>query len=90
MKFDSENSRCVSAGPEPDARVCVILRGEEVEISLDGRSVDLVKMATTALVECIKKSAKPGCWPGVLDQITDAMWHRLDDWEPVPTPEEQL
>ena len=90
MEFDNENSRCVSAGPEPDARVCVILRGEEAEISLDGRSVDLVKMATTALVECIKKSAKPGCWPGVLDQITDAMWHRLDDWEPVPTPEEQL
>ena len=90
MEFDNENSRCVSAGPEPDACVCVILRGEEAEISLDGRSVDLVKMATTALVECIKKSAKPGCWPGVLDQITDAMWHRLDDWEPVPTPEEQL
>ena len=32
MEFDNENSRCVSAGPEPDARVCVILRGEEVEI----------------------------------------------------------
>ena len=39
MKFDSENSRCVSAGPEPDARVCVILRGEEVEISLNGRRI---------------------------------------------------
>lgn len=90
MEFDNENSRCVSAGPEPDARVCVILRGEEAEISLDGRSMDLVKMATTALVECIKKSAKPGCWPGVLDQITDAMWANLDNWEPVPTPEEQL
>ena len=50
MKFDSENSRCVSAGPEPDARVCVILRGEEVEISLNGRSVDLMAMAAAALV----------------------------------------
>lgn len=29
MEFDNENSRCVSAGPEPDARVCVTLRGEE-------------------------------------------------------------
>ena len=87
MKFDSENSRCVSAGPEPDARVCVILRGEEVEIKLKGRSMDLIKMATTALVECIKESAKPGCWPEMLDQITDAMWRRLDAWEPVPTPE---
>ena len=37
MEFDNENSRCVSAGPEPDARVCVILRGEEVEIELKGR-----------------------------------------------------
>lgn len=87
MKFDSENSRCVSAGPEPDARVCVILRGEEVEISLNGRSMDLVKMATTALVEGIKESAKPGCWPEMLEQLTDAMWDYLDDWEPVPTPE---
>ena len=87
MEFDNENSRCVSAGPEPDARVCVILRGEEVEIELKGRSVDLVKMATAALVESIKKGVKPGCWPGVLDQITDAMWANLDDWEPVPTPE---
>lgn len=34
MEFDNENSRCVSAGPEPDARVCVILRGEEAEIEL--------------------------------------------------------
>lgn len=50
MKFDNENSRCVSAGPEPDARVCVILRGEEVEIELKGRSMDLVKMASTALI----------------------------------------
>lgn len=41
MEFDNENSRCVSAGPEPDARVCVILRGEEVEIELKGRSMDL-------------------------------------------------
>ena len=90
MKFDSENSRCVSAGPEPDARVCVILRGEEAEISVNGRSVDLMAMAAAALVECIKKGVKPGCWPGVLDQITDAMWRRLDDWEPDPTPEEQL
>ena len=47
-------------------------------------------MATTALVECIKESAKPGCWPEMLEQLTDAMWRRLDDWEPVPTPEEQL
>lgn len=90
MKFDSENSRCVSAGPEPDARVCVILRGEEVEIELKGRSMDLVNMATDALAEAIKKGVKPGCWPRVLDQITDAMWRRLDDWEPVPTPEVQL
>lgn len=52
--------------------------------------MDLVKMATAALVESIKKGVKPGCWPGVLDQIADAMWRRLDDWEPVPTPEEQL
>ena len=80
----------MSAGPEPDARVCVILRGEEVEISLNGRSVDLMAMAAAALVECIKKGVNPGCWPGVLDQIADAMWRRLDDWEPVPTPEEQL
>lgn len=87
MKFDSENSRCVSAGPEPDARVCVILRGEKVKISLNGRSVDLMAMAAAALVESIKKGVKPGCWPGVLDQIADAMWRRLDDWEPVPTPE---
>lgn len=43
MEFDNENSRCVSAGPEPDARVCVTLRGEEVEIELKGRSTDLVK-----------------------------------------------
>lgn len=39
MEFDNENSRCVSAGPEPDARVCVTLRGEEVEIELKGRSM---------------------------------------------------
>ena len=64
MEFDNENSRCVSAGPEPDARVCVILRGEEVEIELKGRSMDLVKMAATALMESIKKGVKPGCWPG--------------------------
>lgn len=87
MKFDSENSRCVSAGPEPDARVCVILRGEEAEISVNGRSVDLMAMAAAALVEAIKGCVKPGCWPGVLDQIADAMWANLDDWEPVPTPE---
>lgn len=90
MKFDSENSRCVSAGPEPDARVCVILRGEEVEIELKGRSMDLVKMATAALVESIKKGVKPGCWPEMLEQTTAAMWAELDDWEPAPTPEEQL
>lgn len=90
MEFDNENSRCVSAGPEPDARVCVTLRGEEVEIDLKGRSVDLVKMVMDALEECIKKSVKPGCWPGVLDQIADAMRANLDNWEPVPTPEEQL
>ena len=87
MKFDIENSRCVSAGPEPDARVCVILRGEEVEISLNGRSVDLMAMAAAALVECIKKGVNPGCWPGVLDQIADAMWRRLDDWDPAPKSE---
>ena len=87
MKFDSENSRCVSAGPEPDARVCVILRGEKAEISLNGRSVDLMAMAAAALVVAIKGCVKPGCWPGVLDQIADAMWRKLDDWEPVPTPE---
>lgn len=66
MEFDNENSRCVSAGPEPDARV---------------------KMAATALMESIKKGVKPGCWPGVLAQIADAMWADLDNWEPVPTPE---
>lgn len=49
--------------------------------------MDLVKMAATALMESIKKGVKPGCWPGVLDQIADAMWADLDDWEPVPTPE---
>ncbi len=87
MEFDNENSRCVSAGPEPDARVCVTLRGEEVEIDLKGRSVDLVKMVMDALVESIKKGVKPSCWPGVLARITDAMWANLDDWEPVPTPE---
>lgn len=87
MEFDNENSRCVSAGPEPDARVCVILRGEEVEIELKGRSMDLVKMATAALVECIKKSVKPGCWPEALEKITAALRANLDDWEPVPTPE---
>lgn len=87
MEFDNENSRCVSAGPEPDARVCVILRGEEAEISLNGRSVDLMAMAAAALVESIKKGVKPGCWPEMLDQIADAMWANLDNWEPVPTPE---
>ena len=87
MEFDNENSRCVSAGPEPDARVCVILRGEEVEIELKGRSVDLVKMVMDALEECIKKSVKPGCWQEMLARITAAMWADLDDWEPVPTPE---
>lgn len=90
MEFDNENSRCVSAGPEPDARVCVILRGEEVEIELKGRSMDLVKMATAALVESIKKGVKPGCWPEMLELIADVMWANLDNWEPVPTPEEQL
>lgn len=87
MEFDNENSRCVSAGPEPDARVCVILRGEEVEIELKGRSMDLVKMAATALMESIKKGAKPANRRMVLGQIADAMWADLDDWEPVPTPE---
>lgn len=90
MEFDNENSRCVSAGPEPDARVCVTLRGEEVEIELKDRSMDLVKMATAALVESIKKGVKPGCWPKVLEQTTAAMWAELDDWEPAPEPEEQL
>ena len=33
MEFDNENSRCVSAGPEPDARVCVILRGDYLVFS---------------------------------------------------------
>lgn len=87
MEFDNENSRCVSAGPEPDARVCVILRGEEAEISLNGRSVDLMAMAAAALVEGIKKGAKPGCWPKMLEQLTDDMWRKLDDWEPAPEPE---
>lgn len=87
MEFDNENSRCVSAGPEPDARVCVILRGEEVEIKLKGRSMDLVKMAATALMESIKKGVKPAIRRMVLGQIADAMWADLDDWEPVPTPE---
>lgn len=87
MEFDNENSRCVSAGPEPDARVCVILRGEEVEISLNGRSVDLMAMAAAALVECIKKGVKPGCWPRVLEKITAAMWADLDDWDPAPKSE---
>lgn len=94
MEFDNENSRCVSAGPEPDARVCVILRGEEAEISLNGRSVDLMAMAAAALVECIKKArsraAGRRCWPEMLEQLTDDMWRKLDDWEPVPTPEVQL
>lgn len=90
MEFDNENSRCVSAGPEPDARVCVTLRGEEVEISLNGRRVDLMAMAAAALVESIKKGVKPGCWPEMLARITAAMWADLDDWEPAPTPEEQL
>lgn len=89
MEFDNENSRCVSAGPEPDARVCVILRGEEVEIELKGRSMDLVKMVMDALVECIKKSVKPGCWPEMLEQITAALRAELDDWEPAPTKEAQ-
>lgn len=87
MEFDNENSWCVSAGPEPDAHVCVILRGEEVEISLKGRSMDLMAMAETALMESIKKGVKPGCWPEMLEQLTDDMWRKLDDWEPVPTPE---
>lgn len=90
MEFDNENSRCVSAGPKPDARVCVTLRGEEAEISLNGRSVDLMAMAAAALVEVIKECAKPGCWPEMLEQLTDDMWRKLDDWEPVPTPEVQL
>lgn len=90
MEFDNENSRCVSAGPEPDARVCVTMRGEEVEIELKGRRMDLMAMAAAALAEAIKGCVKPGCLPGVLDQIADAMWRRLDNWEPVPTPEEQL
>lgn len=87
MEFDNENSRCVSAGPEPDARVCVTLRGEEVEISLNGRSVDLMAMAARALAEAIKGCVKPGCWPRVLENITAAMWAELDDWEPAPKPE---
>lgn len=29
MEFDNENSRCVSAGPEPDARVCVTCAGRK-------------------------------------------------------------
>lgn len=77
MEFDNENSRCVSAGPEPDARVCVILRGEEAEISLNGRSVDLMAMAAAALVECIKKArsraAGRRCWSS-LPTICGASW----------------
>jgi len=26
----------------------------------------------------------------MLEQLTDDMWRKLDDWEPVPTPEVQL
>jgi hypothetical protein len=37
-----------------------------------------------------QESAKPGCWPEMLEQLTDDMWRKLDDWEPVPTPEVQL
>lgn len=90
MEFDNENSRCVSAGPEPDARVCVTLRGDRFEIDADGDGGVVLAMMASALVESIKKGVKPGCWPGVLDQIADAMWANLDNWEPVPTPEEQL
>ena len=82
MEFDNENSRCVSAGPKPDARVCVTLRGEEVEIELKGRSMDLVKMAATALMESIKKGVKPGCWPGVLDQIAGLIFGECTDCTP--------
>lgn len=90
MKFDSENSRCVSAGPEPDARVCVTMRGDKFEIEVDGDGGEVLAMMARALAEAIKGCVKPGCWPRVLDQIADAMWRRLDDWKPVPTPEEQL
>lgn len=90
MEFDNENSRCVSAGPEPDARVCVTMRGDKFEIEVDGNSGEVLAMMARALAEAIKGCVKPGCWPGVLDQIADAMWANLDNWEPVPTPEEQL
>lgn len=90
MEFDNENSRCVSAGPEPDARVCVTMRGDKFEIEVDGDGGEVLAMMARALAEAIKGCVKPGCWPGVLDQIADAMWRRQDDWEPVPTPEEQL
>ena len=87
MKFDSENSRCVSAGPEPDARVCVTMRGDKFEIEVDGDRGEVLAMMASALAEAIKESAKPGCWPRVLEKITAAMWADLDDWEPAPKPE---
>lgn len=87
MEFDSENSRCVSAGPEPDARVCVILRGDKFEIEVDGDRGEVLAMMACALAEAIKGCVKPGCWPRVLENITATMWADLDDWEPVPTPE---
>lgn len=87
MEFDNENSRCVSAGPKPDARVCVTLRGDRFEIDADGDGGVVLAMMASALAEVIKEYAKPGCWPEMLEQTTAAMWAELDDWEPVPTPE---
>ena len=90
MEFDNENSRCVSAGPKPDARVCVTLRGEKFEIEADGDSGEVLAMMARALAEVIKGCVKPGCWPRALEKITAALRADLDNWEPVPTPEEQL
>ncbi len=87
MEFDNENSRCVSAGPKPDARVCVTLRRDRFEIDADGDGGVVLAMMASALAEVIKEYAKPGCWPEPLEQTTAAMWAELDDWEPAPEPE---
>lgn len=55
MEFDNENSRCVSAGPEPDARVCVTLRGDRFEIDADGDGGVVLAMMASALAEVIKE-----------------------------------
>lgn len=55
MEFDNENSRCVSAGPKPDARVCVTLRGDRFEIDADGDGGVVLAMMASALAEVIRK-----------------------------------